>query len=339
MNELTMAQIGCGNWGKNLLRNFNMLPNVRMKKVAELDKTKRQRLSDEYPKFQVVTDYNDILNDREIDAVVIATTPETHYDLAQRALTTGKHVFVEKPMVLDVKHGEELVSLAEKKSLILMVGHILEYHPGFLKVKELIDSGELGQVFYLYSSRVNLGVVRQHENALWSFAPHDISVALMLLQEEPQSVVATGQSYLQNGIQDVVFTTIHFPNNKMAHLHVSWLDPHKIRKVTVVGSKKMVVMDDMESTEKIRLYDKGVEFKEGYVDYQQSISIRTGDIHIPFVKMREPLALECQTFVESCLTGKKPVSDGMDGLRVSKVLAAAQKSLDSGGAPIEIKSL
>ncbi len=339
MDKVVLAQIGVGNWGKNLLRNFANLSNVTVKMVADVDATIRQKVQKQYPDVEVVADFEKVIYDEDVNAVVIATTPETHFELSKNALLADKHVFVEKPMVLKARDGEELVRIAKEKNKVLMVGHILEYHPCFLKMKELVDSGELGEIFYLYSTRVNLGVVRQHENALWSLAPHDISIALMLIQAEPIKVVATGQSYLQKGIEDVVFTTIHFPDNKMAHLHVSWLDPHKIRKVTLVGSKKMVVMDDMESSEKLRIYDKGVNFKEGYVDYNQSISLRTGDIHIPFVKMQEPLALECRHFVECIVQGKQPVSNGEDGLRVSKVLEAAQKSLIKGGVPVEINSL
>jgi len=339
MDKIVLAQIGVGNWGKNLLRNFSALSNARVKMIAEMDETIRQRVQSTYPDIQAVAEAEKVISDNEVNAIVIATTPDTHYDLAKKALLAGKHVFVEKPMSLNARDGEELVRIAREQKKVLMVGHILEYHPGFLKMKELVDTGELGDIFYLYSTRVNLGVVRQHENALWSLAPHDISIALMLIQADPVKVVATGQSYLQNGIEDVVFTTIHFPDKKMAHLHVSWLDPHKIRKITVVGSKKMAVLDDMESSEKLRVYDKGVDFTEGYVDYNQSISLRMGDIHIPFVKMQEPLALECRHFVECIIEGKEPVSNGEDGLRVSKVLEAAQKSLMNGGIPVEIESL
>jgi len=336
LEKVNIAQVGVGNWGKNLLRNFHSLATAQVRKVAELDPQARRILSTQYPDIEVVADIESLVTDPNIHAVVIATTPETHFELASKALENGKHVFVEKPMVLNAEDGRKLVDLAARKKKIIMVGHILEYHPGFIKMKELIDSGELGDVFYLYSTRVNLGVVREHENALWSFAPHDISIALMLLGEEPIRVVATGQSYLREGIEDVVFTTIHFPRKKMAHLHVSWLDPHKIRKVTVVGSRKMAVLDDMESAEKLRVYDKGVDFKEGFVDYQQSISLRSGDIHIPLVKMQEPLALECRHFIECIQTGQQPKSDGYDGLRVSRVLEAAQKSLSSGGQPVDL---
>ncbi|MDZ7261431.1 MAG: Gfo/Idh/MocA family oxidoreductase, partial [candidate division KSB1 bacterium] len=198
-------------------------------------------------------------------------------------------------------------------------------------------SGELGEIYYIYATRVNLGVVRDYENSLWSFAPHDISIILMLLGTEPIRVITTGQAYLRKGIEDVTFTTLHFPDKKMAHIHVSWLDPHKIRKVTVVGSKKMAVVDDMESAEKMRIYNKGVDFTGTYLGYGDSLTLRIGDIQIPYIKLQEPLKIECQHFVDSILQNKKPRSDGVDGLRVVKVLEAAQASLEQGGVPVEIK--
>ncbi len=334
--KLKMGQIGIGNWGKNLFRNFCALPDVEMVRASDLSETILKNVTANYPGVQVTKEAHAVLSDPTIEAVVIATVPETHFEFARQALESGKHVFVEKPMTLRADDGARLVELAEKKNLTLMVGHILEYHPAYLKVKEYMDSGELGEVRYLYSTRVNLGVVRKKENALWSLAPHDISIALMLLGKNPSRVVCTGESYLQPGIEDVAFATIHFPNKKMAQLHVSWLDPHKIRKLTVVGSKKMVVLDDMESTEKIRLYDKGVEFNSDYAGYQEALTLRVGDIHIPKVTMQEPLRLECRHFVDAVLGGTKPRSDGYDGLQVVKILEAADKSLKNHGEPVEI---
>jgi len=333
---LKFAQIGVGNWGKNIFRNFYYLPNVEMVRASDLNDQILQGIESNFPGVETTKDAASILNDPSIDAVVIATIPETHFELASQALKNGKHVFVEKPMTLVSRESEILVELAEKNNLKLMVGHILEYHPAYLKVKDYLDSGELGDVRYLYSTRVNLGVVRKKENALWSLAPHDISIALMLLGKNPSRVVCTGQSYLQPRIEDVAFATVHFPDGKMAQLHVSWLDPHKIRKLTVVGSKKMVVLDDMESTEKIRLYDKGVEFKEDFTGYQEALTLRVGDIHIPKLTMQEPLKLECQHFVDSILNDTTPRSDGFDGLQVVKILEAADKSLKNFGEPVEI---
>ncbi|MFQ6003633.1 MAG: Gfo/Idh/MocA family protein, partial [Candidatus Zixiibacteriota bacterium] len=311
---IKVAQIGVGYWGKNLLRVFNEHPQVQVQAVCDLNADIRSRVSREYANIAVYSNLEDLFSDSEIDAVVIATEPVTHYEICKRALLEGKHVFVEKPMVLEIEHGEELVKLAEQQKKTLMVGHLLEYHPVYVKTHELIKEGELGEVYYVYSTRVNLGVVRKDENSLWSLAPHDISVALMLMGETPTRVVSTGQSYLQKGIEDVVFTTIHFSDKKIAHIHVSWLDPHKIRKLTVVGSKKMAVIDDMESTEKMRIYDKGVDLRVDFAAYTEALTLRIGDILIPNIKMQEPLKLECAHFVECVLEGKRPKSDGWDGL-------------------------
>jgi predicted dehydrogenase len=336
MRQIKIAQVGVGNWGKNLLRNFYTNPQVEVKTICELDKGIREKVMREYPRVKATDEVGDILRDREIEAVVVATLPKTHYELVKECLLQGKHVFVEKPMVLKAEHGEDLVQLTEQKNRILMVGHILEYHPAFVKLKELMDSGELGEVYYIYSTRVNLGVVRDYESSMWSFAPHDISVVLMLIGNDPIRVVTTGQSYLRDGVEDVTFITLHFPDKKMAHIHVSWLDPHKIRKLTVVGSKKMAVVDDMESSEKMRIYDKGVDFAGQYLSYGESLTLRLGDIQIPYIKIEEPLKIECQHFIDCILENKQPKSDGADGLRVAKVLEAAEQSLKGGGVPVAI---
>ncbi len=334
--KIKMVQIGAGNWGKNLLRNFYMHPQVELKAVFDSSEEVRTKLKKEYPDVEVLKDLNaSHLND-EIDAAVIATQADSHYHYASLFLKNGKHVFVEKPMTLNLEHSEELVKLSEKNKKILMVGHILEYHPAFVTVKKMVEDGELGEIYYVYTSRVNLGIVRQNENALWSFAPHDISVILMLIGSEPTDVTCTGQAFLQKNIEDVVFATLHFKDRKIAHMHASWLDPHKIRKVTVVGSKKMVVVDDMESAEKIRIYDKGFDFTGNYTQYGEYLSLRIGGISIPYIKNQEPLKIECQKFVDAILTNTPPMSDGRDGLRVVRVLTAAQESLKKGGAPVKI---
>jgi predicted dehydrogenase len=220
-----------------------------------------------------------------------------------------------------------------------MVGHLLEYHPVVLRLRDMIKNGELGTVHYIYAQRLNLGTVRSDENALWNFAPHDISVILYLLGLEPSDVSARGQCYLQKDIEDVVFLSLNFDNRAMAHVHVSWLDPHKVRKITVVGSRKMAVFDDLEGTEKLRVYDKGAEVSTDYDSFAEYVSLRFGDILMPYIKLTEPLRLECQHFVECVKTRRTPVSDGRDGLRVVKVLDAAQKSLKINGQPVKIGAL
>jgi len=242
---------------------------------------------------------------------------------------------VEKPFVLNISEAEELIDIAERDGRILMVGHLLEYHPVINRLRQIIKSGELGDVYYIYNQRLNLGTVRGDENALWNFAPHDISSILYMLDKEPTDVAARGQCYLQQGIEDVVFLTMNFGDRAMAHIHVSWLDPHKIRKTTIVGSKKMAVFDDLETNEKLRIYDKGAAHGTDYNSFAEYVTLRFGDITIPYVKMSEPLRLECLHFLECVRERKRPVSDGQDGLRVIKVLDAAQRSLKSRGLPIE----
>ena len=332
---IRLAVIGAGHWGPNLIRNFGAQDEAVVSTVCDVDEEVLSKIRSQYPTVGLTADSNDVMKDADIDAVVVASSAVSHAPLVRAALEAGKDVFVEKPLALSVKDGEELVGLAEKKKRILMVGHLLEYHPAVEWIKNHIDKGSLGDIRYVYSTRVNLGKLRREENALWSFAPHDISVILFLVGSEPQEVTARGQAYLQDGVEDVVFLTIQFPDKVMAHIHVSWLDPHKIRKFTIVGSKEMVVFDDVESSEKIRVYDKGVDYKGSYDSYGELLTLRIGDIHIPKVAMKEPLKIECQTFIESVQTRKPPRTDGHDGLRVLRVLDAAQKSLDGGGIPVK----
>ena len=328
--------IGSGYWGKNLVRTFNNLNTVQLKYVADVSPKSLDLVSQSYSHIKTTEDYRIILDDDTVTAVVIGAPAVLHYEIAREALIAGKHVFVEKPFTLNTGHARELISIADEKNLKLMVGHLLLYHPCITAIREQIQAGEIGDVYYIYSQRLNLGKVRKDENALLSFAPHDISVALRLMGSSPISVSACGQCYLQDGIEDVVFLTMNFPGNKLANIHVSWLDPHKIRRTTVVGSQKMIVFDDMEPREKIRVYDKGVEKASEYGSYGEFLSLRDGNIYIPAVKMAEPLLIECKHFIECIENDSVPVSDGRNGLVVTQVLDAGQKSLKSGGNPIEI---
>ena len=328
----TLACVGAGYWGRNLVRVFAGLPEVRLKTVCDANADIRKAMRAQYPEAEVAASCEEVLADREVEAVVLAVPAVRHFAAARAALEAGKHVFVEKPMTLSGGEAEELVELGERQGRTLMVGHLLEYHPAVEFLRETISLGELGEIYYLYSQRVNLGIVRRDENALWSFAPHDLSVILYLLGQVPDTVSARGESYLQQGVEDVVFVNLHFPDGKMAQLQLSWLDPHKVRKLTIVGSSKMAVFDDMESTEKVRIYDKAAE-REEYDSYGDAITLRLGDIVIPHIHMAEPLRLEAQHFVDCIRSGKPPRSDGRDGLRVVRVLEAAQKSLQEDGAP------
>ncbi|MDD4889557.1 MAG: Gfo/Idh/MocA family oxidoreductase [Phycisphaerae bacterium] len=328
-----VAVVGAGNWGKNLVRNFDSAGNAQLKYVCDKVEKIRKAMASAFPKARVVAELEAALNDPEVHAVVIAVDAPLHHELAKAALEAGKHVYVEKPLTLSAADAKDLVDLAAKRGLKLMVGHLLEYHPAVNYMKDMIDKGAVGKPLYLYFQRVNLGIVRSCENAWWSLAPHDISVACYLFGAEPVSVSASGQAYLQKDIEDVVFANLKFADGRMAHVHVSWLDPHKIRKVTLVGSSKMVVFDDMEASEKIRVYDKGADVKEGSVaSYADAITLRTGDILLPKISSAEPLKLECQHFIDCVANGATPRSDGADGLRVVKVLEAGAKSLAQGGA-------
>ena len=330
--QVVLACVGAGRWGRNLVRVFDSLPEVELAAVCDASEDIRLGLEQQYPETKVAADYGEVLANEKIQAIVLAVPAVDHFDTAKQALEVGKHVYVEKPISLSYDHARQLTELAESRGLVLMVGHLMEYHPALQLLKQLVDVGELGQILYLYSERVNLGVVRKDENALWSLAPHDISMILHLVDEEPESVSARGASYLQEGIEDVVFVNLRFADGKMAQIQVSWLDPHKVRKLTVVGTKKMAVFDDMESAEKVRIYDKAAE-RQGYESYGESITLRFGDIVIPHVNPAEPLKLECQHFVDCVRSGDTPMSDGRDGMRVVRVLEAAQRSLRADGAP------
>ena len=334
-----IGQVGVGYWGKNLLRNLLSLPDVQVSMICEVDPEKRTALRTQYPDIPITERFEDIVNSPSIDAVVIATQTPLHFPMAEAALRAGKHVFVEKPLAQTTAEAEKLVELTEHHDRILMVGHLLLYHPAFRYVEDLIRNRQLGDIYYLYSIRVNLGIIRQNENAFDSLAPHDLSLALQFLQSNPISVSAQGQAYLQPGIEDVVFASITFENSQLAHLHTSWLDPHKIRKVTVVGSHKMAVIDDMESAEKVRIYDKGVDrvpTAEHYASYTEAMAIRNGDILIPRISMKEPLRLECEHFINCIRTGRQPRSNVWNGFQVVRMLEAARQSLREHGKAITL---
>lgn len=334
---VNVALIGAGAWGRNLLRNLALLPDADLRICCDSDQERCAKTLNGFTGVRACGDPELAFGDPEIDAVVIATPAGTHFDLSKRAMLAGKDVFVEKPMSLSVEHARELVDLASDHDRVLMVGHLLEYHPAVQRMKDLVTSGELGKPYYIYSERVNLGRIRNDENALWSFAPHDISIILHLLEEEPVEVAAIGAAYLQPGIEDVAFLWMRFKENQLAQVHVSWLDPHKIRRTTLVGDKKMVVFDDMQPSEKIKIYNKGVEPNGNCVGYADSFTLRFGEVTVPALKMTEPLRVECSHFIECVRTRSTPRSDGLDGLRVVRVLSAAQRSLEGGGTPVPLE--
>ena len=338
-DKIGVAVVGTGDWGANLVRNFANLAGARLVAVCDADARRLAKTAAQYPDSKAYADAAMVAADPEILAAVVSASAIGHYPLAKLLLEAGKDVYVEKPLTLEVAHAEELVRIAKAGNRILMVGHLLLYHPAVQYMKKMVTDGALGDLLYVYCQRVNLGKVRKDENALWSFAPHDLSVILHLLDAEPLDVVARGSAFLQPGIEDVVFVDLRFPGGKLAHVHVSWLDPHKLRKFTVVGSQKMVVFDDMEASEKIKIYDKGVDRAGEIVSYGDALTVRNGDILIPKLSLQEPLKLECTHFIDCVRERKTPLTDGLGGLRVVKVLDAAQKSLKAGGAPVAIQPL
>ena len=314
---------GLGYWGPNLARNFDELADLTW--LCDLSPELRERFAARYPRARVTSDFGQLLADPTLEAVVIATPVVTHFELARRALDAGKHVFVEKPMALHASEAEELVALAEEQERVLMPGHLLLYHPGVKKLEELVRSGELGEIRYVYGNRQNLGKFRTDENALGSLGAHDLSVILHLVGEEPTEVWARGEAYVNPPVEDVVFCYLRFPSGIVAHMHLSWLDPHKMRKMTVVGSKKMAVFDDMELERKITVYDKGEQRPaETYGEWLT----RTGDIYSPRIPNAEPLKLECQHFLSLVAGEGDPLAAARDGAVVVRTLEALQASLE-----------
>jgi predicted dehydrogenase len=325
--SLSVGHVGLGFWGPNLARNFAELADLRW--ICDSDAGTLERLRPRFPGTRLTERIDDVLEDPDVEALSIATPVITHADLARRALHAGKHVFVEKPMALQTSEAEALVELAGERGLVLMPGHLLLYHPGVLKLKELVDSGELGEILYVYGNRQNLGQIRQDENALGSLGAHDLSVILHLLGEEPAEVLARGESFLKDGVEDVVFCYLRFPSGKVAHMHLSWLDPHKMRRMTVVGTHKMAVFDDMELDRKITVYDKAAEQPLGtYGEWRT----RTGDIHSPRIGNDEPLRLECRHFLALASGDGDRLRAARDGIAVVRTLERLQDSLGRGTA-------
>jgi len=320
-----VGQIGLGYWGKNLVRNFDDLSELAW--LCDSDEEHLQELARRYPHAQATQDFDRLLADDTLDAIVIATPVPTHFELARQALEAGKHVFVEKPPAMRAAEMEELVRLAEERRRVLMPGHLLLYHPGVRKLKELVDSGALGEVLCVYGNRQNLGKIRKDENALWSLGVHDLSVILYLVGEEPDVAVAHGNAFLTDGVEDVVFCYLRFPSGKIAHMHLSWLDPQKMRRLTVVGREKMAVFDDMELERKVTIYEKAPWEPAGtYGEWRT----RTGDIFSPKIPNDEPLRLECEHFLALVARGPDGHVEARDGLTVVRALDRLNQSLRRG---------
>ena len=311
--------VGLNYWGPNLVRNFDELADLAW--LCDLDEAHLRTVAGRYPHARTTTALDDLLADDTLDAVVIATPVPTHHALAKQALEAGKHVFVEKPPAMRAVEMDDLVRLSDDRDLVLMPGHLLLYHPAVVKLKQLVDTGELGEVLCVYGNRVNLGIVRSNENALWSLGVHDLSVILYLLDEHPDLATAQGSASIHAGVEDVVFCFLRFPSGKIAHMHLSWLDPHKMRKMTVVGSQKMVVFDDMEPERKVTVYEKHAG---------PGGELHSGDIHVPKVATTEPLKLECRHFVELIAGRHDRTKVARDGARVVRALEMLTDSLRDG---------
>ena len=323
-SDVRVGVVGLGYWGPNLARNLSAQPGCELRWLCDASDEARERWSRSFPGVRAAADLDELLADDELDAVVLATHVPSHAELAIRVLEAGKHCFVEKPLAQSVAEAEAVVAAAQESGRVLMVGHLLEYHPGVQKLKEIAASGELGEIFYVYSNRLNLGKLRADENALWSLGAHDVSVVLHLVGEEPTELRASGESYMRPGVEDVVFGYMRFPSGVAAHLHLSWLDPHKERRFTVVGSKRMATFDDMEIEQKVTVYDKG--FDQDFSSYGEYIA-RSGDTWSPRISNEEPLRIECRHFLDCVREGREPRSGGQSGLRVVRVLEALEHSL------------
>lgn len=316
---INIAIIGAGYWGPNLVRNFYRLKEVKIHTVCDFNQEKLELIRKSYPKILNFTqNFNEVFKNPEIEAIVIALPVGLHYQFGKKALLAKKHVFIEKPLTTKVSQAKELIALAKKNRRVLMVGHTFLYNDAVRKIKEYIDKGKLGEIYYIYFQRLNLGKIRQDVNALWNVAPHDVSMALFWLGEKPIRVWAKGVDYIQKGVEDVTFLGLEFKNKKFIHIHSSWLDPQKVRKVVIIGSKKMLIYDDTLEREKIKVFDKKIT---------QKLTLHDGKVFIPKMKFREPLFVECSHFVDCLKSNKTPFTDGKNGLEVVEVLEAGQKAL------------
>ncbi len=366
----SVGVIGCGNWGKNYVRNLSEIPEAKLVTCCDTNHSRLMAIRERYPLVKLTKNFQTVASDPKIDAVVVATPPETHFNIARACLLRGKHVLVEKPFTLSSEDADHLVDVAVKAGKVLMVGHIMDYHPAMRVVKEYVDAGELGRVYYLHATRTSLGIVREDVSVLWDKAPHDIATLLYLLEDEPVSVAATGQAYVNDGVEDVAFVTVQFASGVMANIHLSWLDPCKASRTTIIGEKKMIVFDDAETLEKVKVYNKGVNRRRdfmkkpengghpngvgevasesagdnsngvdtlsGFAAFQYTFTY--GDVYIPKLKMSEPLRNECLHFLECIREGRRPLTDGANGSKVIRVLERAEESLRRGGEYVPVES-
>ena len=332
-----IAVVGCGYWGPNLIRNLNSLSDCNLKSVCDTDAGRLSHMKGLYPGVETTSDFDDLVKDREIDAIAVATPVRFHYEMAKRSLLAGKHTFVEKPMARSSTECEKLIALADERKLVLMVGHTFIYSSPVKEIREIVRSGELGELQYVSARRLNLGLLQKDINVAWDLAPHDISIILYVLGKVPVSVNCQGKSHIARGVEDVTNMTLNFANGAFGIIQSSWLDPNKVRETVFIGKKKMLVYNDVEPIEKIRIYDKRVEIPPHYDSFGEfQYSYHYGGVYSPYVKLVEPLRVECQHFLDCIRTGAKSESSGKDGLEVVRILEAASASLKNGGAQVAI---
>ncbi len=334
---VSVGVVGCGYWGPNLVRNFRALPDCEVKAICDVDTNRLNHLKALYPEVEGHTDYDHVLNGVGLDAVVIATSVRHHYEMAKKSLLSGKHTFIEKPMASSSAECEELIDLAEKQGRVLMVGHTFLYSAPVRAIKKIVDDGALGEIQYISSRRLNLGLFQKDINVAWDLAPHDISIILYIMGEAPLTVNCNGSAHVTRGIEDVTSLYLGFRKNRCATVQSSWLDPRKVREMTIIGSRRMIVYDDVAQLEKIRIYDVRVERPPHYDTFAEfHYAYHYGDIHVPFIKQEEPLKVECQHFLDCIKTGRTPLSNGRQGMELVRILEAASASLKQNGSAVPL---
>jgi predicted dehydrogenase len=337
MKQIKVGVVGCGYWGPNLLRNFRTLPDCSLKMMCDVSEQRLKHLRNLYPEVKGELDFSHMLNGAGLDAVVIATAVKLHYPMAKASLLAGKHTFIEKPMASSAQECEELVEIARENGLVLMVGHTFLYSPVVEKIKQIVDHGDLGDIRYICARRLNLGLYQKDINVAWDLAPHDISIILHIMEEPPLSVNCHGVAHITPGIEDVTCMSLNFRKSRSAIIHNSWLDPHKVREMTIVGSKRMIVYDDVAQLEKLRIFDARVDRPPHYDTFAEfQYAYHYGDIYVPYIQQEEPLKIECGHFLECIREGRTPLSSGTQGLELVRILEASSQSLRLGGGPVQL---
>jgi predicted dehydrogenase len=337
--QIKVGVVGCGYWGPNLVRNFRVLPDCNLKMICDLSEKRLAHLKSLYPEVHGTTDYRHMLNGVGLDAVVIATAVNTHYPMAKASLLAGKHTLIEKPMACSSAECQELIAIAQKKGLVLMTGHTFLYSPAVRKIKEIVDHGDIGEIRYISARRLNLGLFQKDINVAWDLAPHDISIVLHIMGEQPETINCRGSAHINPTVEDVTSMCLTFPNQRSAIIQSSWLDPRKIREMTIVGSKRMIVYDDVAPLEKIRIFDARVERPAHYDTFAEfHYAYHYGDVYSPYIRQEEPLKMECQHFLDCIRDGATPLTGGVQGMEMVRILEASSESLKRGGSPVELAS-